>query len=442
MTANGLRQLIDHLDASQWEPATTIEDGQRQQLARLMEHAYRESPYFVRRLAAAGLRLSDVMENDGFTHLPVLTRRDIQTAGNDLWCRNVPATHGPVHVGETSGSTGEPIAIHKTGLTRFIWMAMTMRDHEWHRRDLSGRLAVVRPHIRAPERRPDWGPPASELVATGESLLLPIDVPGPRLVDWIANFDPQHLLIYPSTLDTIARYCGDTGVSLPSLSQIRTMGETLHPEVRSRAGRVFGIPVVDCYSSREIGYLALTCPVSGVYHVMAEGVLIELINDAGQPCQPGEVGRVTITDLHNFATPMVRYDIGDYAEAAAPCGCGRGLPTCARILGRSRNLIRMPDGSRHWPITGFPRCREFAPILQYQLVQCDYDTIEARLVVERPLSSSEEAALQLLFRESSGHAFTMRFSYFTDRIPPLQSGKFEDFISLVADMEPGCLSVC
>jgi phenylacetate-CoA ligase len=174
---------------------------------------------------------------------------------------------------------------------------------------------------------------------------------------------------------------------------------------------------------------------------MAEGVLAEVIADDGRPCQPGQIGRVTITDLHNFATPMVRYDIGDYAEVAPPCACGRGLPTWSRILGRDRNLIRMPDGTRHWPITGFPRCREFAPILQYQLVQHDYESIEARLVVERSLTTSEESALRRLFQTSAGHEFTVRFSYFCDRIPPLGSGKFEDFVSLVSENESGCESV-
>jgi phenylacetate-CoA ligase len=402
---------------------------------------HRQSPHFARRVAAAGLQLSNLIDGDGLARLPVLTRRDLQTAGEDLWCREVPSAHGPVHLAETSGSTGEPVAIHKTGLTRFVWMAMTMRDHQWHERDLCGRLAGVRPHIQMPERRPDWGPPASELGHTGELMLLPLGVASSRLVEWIVGFDPQYLLIYPSALDSITRSSRDNGVSLPSLRQIRTIGETLHPAIRSSATTVFGVPVVDCYSSREIGYLALTCPVSGAYHVMAEGVLAEVIADDGRPCQPGQIGRVTITDLHNFATPMVRYDIGDYAEVAPPCACGRGLPTWSRILGRDRNLIRMPDGTRHWPITGFPRCREFAPILQYQLVQHDYESIEARLVVERSLTTSEESALRRLFQTSAGHEFTVRFSYFCDRIPPLGSGKFEDFVSLVSENESGCESV-
>jgi phenylacetate-CoA ligase len=53
-----------------------------------------------------------------------------------------------------------------------------------------------------------------------------------------------------------------------------------------------------------------------------------------------------VTPLHNFAMPLIRYAIGDYAEAGPPCACGRGLPVLARILGRARNLLTLPHGER------------------------------------------------------------------------------------------------
>mgnify|MGYP000113622014 CR=1 FL=1 len=51
-----------------------------------------------------------------------------------------------------------------------------------------------------------------------------------------------------------------------------------------------------------------------------------------------------VTPFYNLAMPLIRYDIGDYAEAGAPCACGRTLPVLARIMGRSRNMLRLPGG--------------------------------------------------------------------------------------------------
>ena len=65
-------------------------------------------------------------------------------------------------------------------------------------------------------------------------------------------------------------------------------------------------------------------------------MILEILDEAGRPCGPGETGRVVLTDLHNFATPLIRYEIGDYAEAAGPCPCGRGLPVATRLRGQRR----------------------------------------------------------------------------------------------------------
>ena len=88
------------------------------------------------------------------------------------------------------------------------------------------------------------------------------------------------------------------------------------------------------YTCQEAGYLALQCPDYPHFHVQSENVLLEVVDDVGQPCGPGEVGRVLITSLNNFATPLIRYELGDYAEVGAPCPCGRGLPVLKRIMGR------------------------------------------------------------------------------------------------------------
>ena len=47
-------------------------------------------------------------------------------------------------------------------------------------------------------------------------------------------------------------------------------------------------------------------------------------------------GRIVVTALNNFATPLIRYEIGDYAEVGEICSCGRGFrPPTGRRRGRS-----------------------------------------------------------------------------------------------------------
>ena len=177
--------------------------------------------------------------------------------------------------------------------------------------------------------------------------------------------------------------------------------------------------------------MAIQCAKSRLYHVMAENVIVEMIDERGPPCADGGVGRLVITDLHNFATPLVRYDLGDYAEVGGPCHCGRGLPTLRHILGRERNLILMPDGGRHWPLVGFAQFRTVAPVVQYQLIQDARKSIEVRLVTAQKLTPKQEDAFGQIIQEALGHPFALRFSYFADKIPPGANGKFEELVCRV-----------
>src|SRR5690606_29109428 len=118
------------------------------------------------------------------------------------------------------------------------------------------------------------------------------------------------------------------------LKSVLTQSELASRHLRERLRAIWGASLTDTYSASEVGVMALQCPHSGQYHVQSEVALVEVIDAAGRPCAPGEMGRVVVTPLHNFAQPLFRYDIGDLAEVGEACACGRGLPTLARIIGR------------------------------------------------------------------------------------------------------------
>jgi phenylacetate-CoA ligase len=338
---------------------------------------------------------------------------------------------------ETSGSTGEPVKVRGTDLDLLLWEAMTLREHAWHRREFSGKLAVIRatagsegapPHGTALE---DWGPPVSTVFRTGPCAMLSLATDISVQAAWLGRHAPDYLVTYPSNLAALIARLARAGERPPGLRSVKTIGETVTPALRAACRDSWNVPIFDSYSSQELGYVASQCGESELYHVMAESALVEVIGAGGRPCAPGETGRLVITRLHDFATPLIRYDLGDYAEAGGPCPCGRGLPTLARILGRSRNLVTLPTGERHWPLVGFARYRELAPVRQYQLVQHAADAIEVRLVVERALTAAEEGSLAGVIREALGYPFRLAFVYYENEIPRGPGGKFEEFISQV-----------
>jgi phenylacetate-CoA ligase len=421
-----LSKLLCELQATQWQRPEALAALQQHRLGALLGHLESCSPQFRARLREAGLSRLELLVPRGFERLPVMSRRALQSA-TDLYCETLPAGHGPTYDTETSGSTGEPVVVRRTAVNGMDWMAATMRDHLWHQRDFRLPFCSIRANFTEMTLCPDWGPPVNWLFRCGPLLAIPVLIGIERQIALIREFKPQLLLLYPSNLAEFVR----RGADLPSVRQILTIGETLSQQVRDDAGRLFG-RVTDTYSSQELGTIAIQCPDSSLYHVMAENLIVEVLNDAGTACREGQSGRVVATDLRNYATPLVRYDIGDVAQVGPPCSCGRGLPTLRRIFGRERNLILMPDGTRHWPVVGFCNFREIAPVMQYQFIQDGRATIELRLATERPLSPGEEAALTTRVQENLGFACAVRFTYFPDRIPAAASGKFEEFVCRIA----------
>ncbi len=434
--AANLLALLAQLEDSQWWKPEALKKKQFEQFGLLAAHARQQSPFFRNRFDQAGLNPDQAWAAESFSTIPLLTRAELMSQAENIHCRALPNKHGAVHKIQTSGSTGQVVTMLKTEVTQLMWLALAMREHLWHQRDFSATLAVIKaitPTLDDPleAARIGWGHPATLLFNTGPSYAQPLSMDVAQQAAWLARIDPYYLLTYPSNLSALLdRF--ENGDPLPSsLRQIRTVGETLHPGLRERCRQLGKIGIVDMYSSQEAGLIALQCPASGLYHIQSESLIVEVLNDEGKPCEPGEIGRIVITDLHNFATPIIRYEIRDYAEVGPTCPCGRGLPTLSRIMGRRRNMVVFPDGQKHWPLIGAYRFREVADIRQYQAIQHSLSDVEIRLVVDAPLTQADESQLTALIHDALGHPFPLRFSYFDQELPKTQGGKFEEFISLV-----------
>ena len=421
--------LDRQMAAAERLPPVQVHTRQLAQVSRLAQHFIAQSPRFADRLRTARLTPADLARKTGFAALPPMDRRWLQDT-HGLFAAILPAGHEPRAINSTSGSTGEPVKVQRTHVTQLVWLANIMREHRWRSSDFAMPLASIRANIDAPRPLPGWGPPADFLATTGPSVGLPITWDVEKIYQYLSDYRPGNLLIYPTTLTALIDLAETRGTFLPPTAMVRTIGETVTTHLRQRCQHVLGIAIQDTYSSQEIGHIAVQCPDHDSYHIAAESILVEVLHPDGTPCQPGETGAVVVTDLTNTATPLIRYAIGDHAEMGAPCPCGRTSPTLRRIMGRERNMIVMPNGARHWPLVGFDRFRDLAPVRQYQLIQHDPDRIEARFATTRPVSPAEDTALRDHLHAALGHPFALDVRYFTEDLPGSRTGKFEEFLRL------------
>lgn len=170
--------------------------------------------------------------------------------------------------------------------------------------------------------------------------------------------------------------------------------------------------------------MAHPCPHGSGYHVNAERVLIELVDDHGQQVPPGAVGRVVVTPFHSTGQPLIRYDQGDLARWGA-CSCGRTLPLLATIDGRADHQFRHPDG-RRWH-RSFPQ--ENAGILKaliWQLAQVGPIDFEIRYV---PLTDDvgDEEHVAAAFRDWYFPEAKVRFKRL-EQIELTRAGKYMEYV--------------
>jgi phenylacetate-CoA ligase len=211
-----------------------------------------------------------------------------------------------------------------------------------------------------------------------------------------------------------------------------TTGEVVDAGLRSLAATNLSSRIHDRYATQETGCIAIQCPDADTYHVQSEAIIVEVLNDEGRPCRPGEIGRVIVTPLFNLATPLIRYEIGDFAELGGACTCGRTLPTLNRIMGRRRNVLVAPDGRHYWPqLHGFD-FHKVAQSRQHQFRQVAPDTLEVWLVVESPRTPAQEQEMRHILEAALPPGFKITFRYIGE-FPRSVSGKHEELISFVAD---------
>jgi phenylacetate-CoA ligase len=427
--------LLAQLRDSQWWPVERLREYQFLQLRGLLQHARTTTRYYRRHLKEVE---PESLTPESWTSIPLLPRRALQTKTRALLSTAVPKEHGKAGTLTTSGSTGMPVTVHQTELTQAFWTTFTLREALWQRRDMTAKLAAIRhtTHTAAtyPEgaHAPSWGKMSGIIAPPGPAATLRITTPVHQQLEWLQRQDPVYLLTYPTNLLPLVRLALAEGVRLPNLRDVSTLSEVMSPEVRDMVREAWGVPVHDMYSAQEVGYLALQCPDGEHYHVQSEGVLLEVLDDEGRPCAPGEVGRVVVTDLHNYAMPLIRYDLGDFAEVGEPCPCGRGLPVLRRILGRVRNSLVTPTGERHWIYFGTAAMVEKLPIVQHQLVQTELDAVELRVVMKRSLTAEDEQWLEEHVKAHLPHPCRVTVSALDD-LPRSASGKFEDFLCLVEE---------
>lgn len=410
-------------ERDQWYSPQAIAELQFQRLKTLIEHCYREVPYYRRRWRELGIQPDDIRSLDDYTRLPVLTKADIRENFEDL---QASSWRDRLLFKRTGGSTGEPLELGYTHESYERRMAVMWRGYGWAGARPGRRtLYLWAGAVGTPGRVHQFKDNVYNAVFA-RRVLNSFEMTESNMADYadaIDRYRPSVIVGYVNPLARLATWMVETRRKVHQPAAVIGAAEALHPHQREVIGKAFGSPVYNTYGCREFMLIASECAHHHGLHVNADHLVVELLDETGKPVQRGP-GEVTVTDLSNYGMPFIRYVNGDLAtpSSAHSCPCGRGLPLLERVDGRVLDAIRTPDG-RILPGEFFPHMLKDVPgLAQFQLVQRQLDRLELSIVRR---DGFDDASIAYIRRETAkvlGDSVELDYR-FVDDIPLTRSGK-------------------
>ena len=429
---DGVNKARRKFKRSQWLSPAELAALQQEKLAKMLQFAAANVPYYRALFEECGFAVTDDTAPEDLQQLPPLTKSIIRERHDDLVSEDL--TGNALLSNSTSGSTGEAIRFFTDYRSRAYRKAAGIRADTWTGWKYGQRAVSL------------WGAAIDEAVAmnlrgrvrgliAGHRFLSSFDLSPAtmdRYIDIIGRFKPVFFLSYPGPLETFARHCKERGVRFPSLKAIVSSAETLWPHQLETIEDAFGVQVYNRYGCREVGLIACECKVRNGMHICTDRLVVEIVDDDNRPVTPGQTGRMLITDLDNYGMPLVRYDIGDRAVAAGErsCACGRGFPMLEEVAGRTLEIVVTPDGRQIGGTFWTLLLRSKPAFRHFQVVQEAVDGVVIRFVPDDTVDPSSLDYFTSRIKEYCGADFRVDYSE-QESIDLTVSGKQRVIISLL-----------
>jgi len=407
------------LAKSQYYSLEKLQEIQFNKFKEILEIAYNNVDFYNNLYKEKGIKFSDISSLKDISKLPIITKKELKKIPLDN-ITNRLVKKDKIIKNSTSGSTGKPFVFALNWGKKDKIEALKIRNFEY-----TG-YAYGRKYFSL------WGfTPADNY----KSKLFKRFILKRQLLDSInlnkvnkeiysrilMKNQNNYLEGYASGLVILAKYMISKGYKT-NLCGILSSAESLIPKHREYLQEAFGKKIYNRYGTREFGDIAIECMKHTGLHINMESFIVEIVNENGKLCKPGEMGLIVVTDLDNKVMPFIRYHLEDYASIMLEkCTCGRFSTLLSPPEGRIVDTIVTPSG-KHLSFGFFVLMFEDYPIIdQFQVVQVDKKNIELKIIKNE--NFSEKVFISLLRKvEKYCEPMRVKVNYVLE-IPLEKSGK-------------------
>ena len=246
-----------------------------------------------------------------------------------------------------------------------------------------------------------------------------------QLVDMLSNDRQKNkvILCYASALESLAKYLEKNELFIENhgIKSIVSISEYLSTYTKTTLETFLDVPVFSRYSNEEMGMIAQqTTASSSAFIVNHASYYVEILNlEDDKHVNPGDIGRIVVTDLYNYAMPMIRFDTGDLGRYKFDA---HGVMQLTEIEGRKMDVIYSTEGLMMSSyVTHAIFNKYYKDLKQYQFIQQEQKLYEVKLNVKGSSFKYEKELINSVKAEM-GEDADVKISY-VNEIPPLSSGK-------------------
>jgi phenylacetate-CoA ligase len=393
-------------ELSRW---AALDDGgardlQRARLRALLVHAYENVPYYNQLFAGIGLVDERLEVNlDRFGAIPLLERSVLSGARQDLLSGDLAGRRWGYN--SSGGSTGEPVTVVQDKEYLEWSRAGKIFFDRWTGRMISDRKVVLWGSERDIKGAHESVGKRMVRVLNGELYLSAYQMSPKNMEKYLEEinaFEPVQILAYAESIYELAKFAEERGIGVRAPLAIMTSAGVLGKEMREKIEGVFGAPVFDRYGCREMSDIACECSHHDGMHVLAPIQYVEIVNEAGVQCPPGERGRIVVTSLTNYAMPLIRYVVGDEGSwADGPCACGCPWPRIGEVHGRITDNFVSVDNTLVYGGAFRQLLNAKAWVRKYQIIQETVEKVEIYVVTHTGSVGEKERADLVEIEEST-----------------------------------------
>jgi phenylacetate-CoA ligase len=341
--------------------ATEISRFQDKKIRELVKYSYNTIPFYHDLFKERGLKPDNVKGIEDLKKLPVLEKEKLRSV--DLEKMTPVGTDiNKFYLVKTSGTTGKPLRVYRDRQAKITGY---LQEYLWR---LSCGDKITNKQTCLDSRWTPFNHPL-EKIGVFRTQFIAASTPIEKQIQQISRFNPDTVSSIPSFLVPLAKAIKYQDIRVIDPYLIFTGGEILDANTRRLITKTFNAEVFDGYGANEVGGIGKECTEHSGYHVLGNSIFVEITKD-GEVVADGEEGNVTVTDLVNHATPLIRYNLKDTGIMSRDeCSCGNPFPLIKLAGGRQIDFLQLPSGRRVSAVPFYSDLVQMDGIRQFQLIQ-------------------------------------------------------------------------